>query len=210
MLRALGCVLIGLVLVTSACTSDDDQPEERDTTATPSPPALADVDTASVVVARVPFCDRITTEAVTTALGGEPSAPVTWASGDRVPVGDSDDVVHEFGCSWESGDGSGGGVSAWVFAPPVTAERAAALRTAAVKGRGCTEVTDTASFGEPGVTTRCVRPDGTFVGFRGLFGDAWLDCRVTAPEDADARSPELVGRAADWCAAVLYAAQAPA
>lgn len=210
MLRALGCVLIGLVLVTSGCTSDDAEPKDETTTPSPSPPALTEVDMAAVVVARAPFCDRISADQVTGALGDEPSDPVTWVSGDRVPVGEEEDVVHEFGCSWAGGEDSGDGVSAWVFAPPVTTDRADALRTAALEGRGCTELTDAASFGAPGVATRCERPDGTFVSFRGLFGDAWLDCRATAAPDSADTPAELADRAADWCAAVLDAAQAPA
>ena len=156
---------------------------------------LADVDTTSLVVARAPFCDAVDPAAVARALGEEPAEGSAYRSGQRIKVSDDvADVVHEFGCRWTAGDGV---AEAWVFVPPITRERAADLvRT------GCRGVQDPA-FGEPSTICRTQADGVTTYTFRGLFGDAWLTCRLVA-----AGQEETLDRAGRWCAAVATGASA--
>ena len=83
------------------------------------------------------------------------------------------DVAHEYGCSWRAADGTV--ASAWVFAPPVTAARAAEL---AARGRPRGRLP--AGHRRPGVR-RSVGRGATVaasIAFHGLFGDAWLSCSL--------------------------------
>ena len=157
---------------------------------------LADVDTTSLVVARAPFCDAVDPAAVARALGEEPADGSAYRSGQRIKLSDDvADVVHEFGCRWTAGDGV---AEAWVFVPPVTRERAADLvRT------GCRGVQDPA-FGEPSTICRTQADGVTTYTFRGLFGDAWLTCRLVV----QAGQEETLDRAGRWCAAVATGASA--
>ena len=161
---------------------------------------LADVDTTSLVVARAPFCDAVDPAAVSRALGEEPAEGSAYRSGQRIKLSDGTrggvaDVVHEFGCRWTAGDGV---AEAWVFVPPITRERAADLvRT------GCRGVQDPA-FGEPSTICRTQADGVTTYTFRGLFGDAWLTCRLVV----GAGQEETLDRAGRWCAAVATGASA--
>ena len=157
---------------------------------------LADVDTTSLVVARAPFCDAVDPAAVARALGEEPAEGSAYRSGQRIKLSDDvADVVHEFGCRWTAGDGV---AEAWVFVPPVTRERAADLvRT------GCRGVQDPA-FGEPSTICRTQADGVATYTFRGLFGDAWLTCRLVV----GAGQEETLDRADRWCAAVAAGASA--
>ena len=161
---------------------------------------LAGVDTTSLVVARAPFCDAVDPAAVARALGEEPAEGSAYRSGQRIKLSDgtrdgATDVVHEFGCRWTAGDGV---AEAWVFVPPVTRERAADLvRT------GCRGVQDPA-FGEPSTICRTQADGVTTYTFRGLFGDAWLTCRLMV----GAGQEETLDRADRWCAAVATGASA--
>ena len=157
---------------------------------------LADVDTTSLVVARAPFCDAVDPAAVARALGEEPAEGSAYRSGQRIKLSDDvADVVHEFGCRWTAGDSV---AEAWVFVPPVTRERAADLvRT------GCRGVRDPA-FGEPSTACRNQADGVATYTFRGLFGDAWLSCRLTV----GAGQEDTRDRADRWCAAVATGAAA--
>ena len=157
---------------------------------------LADVDTTSLVVARAPFCDAVDPAAVARALGEEPAEGSAYRSGQRIKLSDDvADVVHEFGCRWTAGDGV---AEAWVFVPPITRERAADLvRT------GCRGVQDPA-FGEPSTICRTQADGVATYTFRGLFGDAWLTCRLVV----GAGQEETLDRAGRWCAAVATGASA--
>ncbi len=157
---------------------------------------LADVDTTSLVVARAPFCDAVDPAAVARALDEEPAEGSAYRSGQRIKLSDDvADVVHEFGCRWTAGDGV---AEAWVFVPPITRERAADLvRT------GCRGVQDPA-FGEPSTICRTQADGVTTYTFRGLFGDAWLTCRLMV----GAGQEETLDRAGRWCAAVATGASA--
>jgi len=108
-------------------------------------------------------------------------------------------VSHEYGCSWTAGPSS---VAAWVFAPPVTVARARQLTRGAL-GPKCARLEHAPPFGAPGGATSCtLNTDTRLVEFRGLFGDAWVTCRLVFLPAAT----EVDERAAAWCAEVLAAA----
>ena len=186
-----------IALLGAGCSGSADSGPEP--TAAPSEAVdegtpLADVDTTSLAVARAPFCDAVDPAAVARALGEEPAEGSAYRSGQRIKLSDDvADVVHEFGCRWTAGDGV---AEAWVFVPPVTRERAADLvRT------GCRGVRDPA-FGEPSTICRTQADGVATYTFRGLFGDAWLTCRLVV----GAGQEETLDRADRWCAAVATAA----
>lgn len=188
-----------IALLGAGCSGSADSGPEP--TAAPSEAVdegtpLADVDTTSLVVARAPFCDAVDPAAVARALGEEPAEGSAYRSGQRIKLSDDvADVVHEFGCRWTAGDGV---AEAWVFVPPITRERAADLvRT------GCRGVQDPA-FGEPSTICRTQADGVTTFTFRGLFGDAWLTCRLVV----GAGQEETLDRAGRWCAAVATGASA--
>lgn len=162
---------------------------------------LSSLDTATLALARAPFCERIAASDVSAALGGTPEDGTAWSNGDPVTLPDgSTDVGHEYGCRWSLP--SGAAVAAWVFAPPVPPESAEALVTSAAATEGCTPVSGAPAYGSPSVTLSC----GPTVSFRGLFGDAWLVCEATSlPTPAGADAVERTGR---WCASVAVAAGA--
>jgi hypothetical protein len=197
--------ILAASLVLTGCSADDSSSSRP--TATPSEatdPAtqLADLDTTEIVVPRAPFCDRISPEAVTTVLGEEPGDASAHRSGQRVKVSDGvADVVHEFGCRWTAGDDA---AEAWVFAPPVTPQRARALVAQVDRRRGC-EAGETPAFGRP--TAACARRvEGHFsMSYYGLFGDAWLSCSLSL---SDEPKSTVADRAAVWCAAVATGASA--
>lgn len=199
-------VLAVALVALSACSSGSGDGDGGNTPAEPSVSPLASVDTEAMTVARAPFCDRVDDAQVTEALGGEAGEPQTWNSGDRIGVGaQAKDIVHEFGCRWPAASGRAA-ASAWVFAPPVTEEKAQRLQAAATSAKGCQKVPGAAAFGADSVTTRCQGANGDFVSYRGRFADAWLDCRLSPGRGDDLASPEFLKRADLWCSAVASAA----
>ncbi len=194
-------LVVGGVLVLREPEPEDGGDTAPRTAPEPAPAAtLADVDTTGLVVTRDAFCDALPEAAVADALGGEPTAADAYANGERAVLADGvEDVAHEFGCVWSTGTAE---VRAWVFAPPVSADDARALRKAALRTDGCRPSEDAAGFGDPTVALVCRTPDGPVVSYRGLFGDAWLACSV-----GGAGSREQVADRADrWCAAAALAA----
>ena len=199
--RATLAVVATLMITLSAagCSGSGDsgpEPTTAPSVALDEGTPLADVDTTSLVVARAPFCGAVDPAAVARALGEEPAEGSAYRSGQRIKLSDDvADVVHEFGCRWTAGDGV---AEAWVFVPPVTRERAADLvRT------GCRGVQDPA-FGEPSTVCRTQTDGIATYTFRGLFGDAWLTCRLVV----GAGQQETLDRADRWCAAVTTGAAA--
>lgn len=150
--------------------------------------SLAGYDTLHVGVHRQAFCGRIAAADVAHLVGASAHG-TSWSDGDKVPLGSTTDVAHEFGCSWTGADGRS--ISAWVFAPPVTPAQASSYAAAAAAG--CARVPGT--FGAASVGLRC----GSSYSFRGLFGDAWLVCSVSGPQ----ATADLAGR---WCISVVRAA----
>ncbi len=180
-----------------------------DTTPDREPPAyagtpLTDFDSRAAVVQRAPFCDRIHPEAVREALGGdgELTAYGNGESAEALPGGG--DVSHEYGCVYSGADGAD--ARAWVFAPPVPAEKAAAL-AATAPGKGCEIQPDAPAYGDPSVALVCRTRDGATASYRGLFGDAWLSCSLTLPAGSEnAGNRPLLERTGRWCVAVARAA----
>ena len=164
------------------------------------PVALADLDTTVLAAQRAGFCAVLTPDQVAAALGGEPAASTSYDNGERAEVAAGvADVAHEFGCSWTGADG--GEARGWVFAPPVTADRAQRLARAAARAEGCRRLPDAPAYGAASVAVVCAADGTRVVSHRGLFGDAWLVCSLSAP--ATTSRAELVERADRWCAAVV-------
>lgn len=165
---------------------------------------LAEVDTTVLAAGRSGFCSEITPEQVADALAGEPAASTAHDNGERVPIADGGaDVAHEYGCVWTAADDAA--ARGWVFAPPVTVKQAGRLARAAVRAPGCRRLPDAPAYGASSIAVVCADSGVRVVSHRGLFGDAWLSCSLSAPGVARA---ELVERADRWCAAVAVAATA--
>lgn len=196
--------LAGVLLALTGCT--DEEPEESSSSPTEQATPLTAVDTREVAVVRDAFCDRISGSAVEAAVGGEVAAMSTYDNGEPVTLADgSRDVAHEFGCEYRAGDRST--ARAWVFAPPVTPDRADELVASAEAERGCRVDGAAPAFGRPSVALVCTRGDVVEASYRGLFGDAWLTCTVeVAAGSVDDR--DLLARTGRWCVAALEAARA--
>jgi hypothetical protein len=201
------CVTVALVVAApllGGCTGSSDSSSPAPVSpsaATDRSTELADLDTSSLAVARQPFCDAVDQAAVDRALGGEAADVSAYRSGQRIKISDDvADVVHEYGCRWTAGDST---AEAWVFAPPITQERATTLAHQIERSRGCRRLPGAADFGRP--TAACSRHAGGAVvtSYAGLFGDAWLACSLTL---SGVRATVAATRADRWCAAVATGA----
>jgi hypothetical protein len=161
---------------------------------------LASIDTTTAVVRRGAFCDDVPDADAQADLDDTSPDLSTWANGDQLES--SQDVSHEYGCSWTAANGSV--ASGWVFAPPVTLERAQELVASAKSQPGCTPLPGAAPFGSPSVALTCTTGGTPTLSYRGLFGDAWLVCQLAAPRATDPAG--LAATADRWCATVLQAA----
>lgn len=194
-------VVVVLLLAVAGCTTSSGPAAPPPTS--PSPTALASIDTTKVGVARAAFCDRIPEAAVSEALGRAPADTRAWNNGDPLPFGVEGDIAHEFGCVFTAGKRS---ATAQVFAPPMTVARARALVRDSAGGK-CQRWREAPRFGSPSGGTDCTLNVGTrFVALNGLFGDAWLTCGLTS-ERTGWSDKQLPARTTDWCAAVLAAAR---
>ncbi|MBM9460844.1 hypothetical protein JK386_13125 [Nocardioides sp. zg-536] len=170
---------------------------------------LADFDTTTAVVRRAPFCERVARAAVEEALGEGAELTASYGNGETADAVPGGDVAHEYGCTFAAtpastpADGVAGSASAWVFVPPVTVQRATEL-VAAKPAAGCTVLPDSPAYGTPSVAQLCQTKTDRTVTHRGLFGDAWLTCRLTLPMQV--AQDELIERAGRWCVAVAQAA----
>lgn len=194
-----GSALGAVVLLAGALSSCSDTPPEP--APTPKPTPLASYDGTVVQVDRVSFCRRIPEDAVRDAVG----AGVTTAHyGNGEPLPGTDDLAHEYGCVFTGDDRTV--ARSWVFVPPVTPRRARQLVADAAKMPRCSP-TPAATFGKPAVGTVCRGSGSTTVTYRGLFGDAWLSCSVSAPGKGDTASDKaLVAKAGTWCVRVAETA----
>ena len=203
--------LTGLPVAAGVLVLGDDQPA-------PTPPeepaytstALADFDTSTVTIDRAPFCDGLPEEALTEALPGDVGWTVTtYDNGERARLGSGPkDVAHEYGCRVDGAGLPDGALEAWLFAPPVTRSRAAELVEEAVDAKGCSRQEQAPAYGAPSVAVVCPAGKRTSASFRGLFGDAWLACSVTARTPVPEQ--ERLDRAGRWCVAVAQAASSAA
>jgi hypothetical protein len=200
--RPLALALGATVLAVGIGVAVADGPDEpAPTTAAPSVP-LTDFDTTQLVAERAAFCADVPEDAVSEALGAEPVDEAAYGSGDRAELADRvRDVAHEFGCSWQGPDGSV--ARAWVFAPPVTPAAADALVADARKGEGCRADADAPAYGVPSLALVCETAGQRARSFRGLFGDAWLTCELSAP--VAVAPAALEDRAGRWCVGVALA-----
>ena len=183
--------------------ADNESPAAREEPQAYASTPLADFDTSVVALSRAPFCDRLPDQAVAEALGSEAGATTTYGNGESAEIAPGlEDVAHEYGCRIEGRRGAE--VRAWLFAPPVTRSRAADLVEEA-SGRGsCSRPAQAPSYGAPSLALICPVGDRRWASFRGLFGDAWLACSLSAP--ATLGEAELLDRAGRWCVAVAQAA----
>jgi len=201
-LRA-AAVLAAPVLLLGACTSDE--PDTSTAPSTPSTP-LASYATDSVALDRGPFCEDLSEAAVKDALGGTATSSTTYGNGDRARVtADVRDVAHEYDCTYTSADRTT--ARAWLFAPPVTVERAHDLARQARGGKGCRPQKDAPAFGQDSVALLCAGDSDVTASYHGLFGDAWLSCSLTVAKGTLA-DPELTDRTGRWCVQAAEAARA--
>jgi hypothetical protein len=191
------------VVLLAGCTTGSPEPDPASSGDTPvaEPTQLDDYDARAVAVERAPFCDRVSPTGIEHALDQAARSHRDWGNGDRFRLPDGTrTLAHEYGCEWVGGDGVT--ARAWVFVPPVTRGRAGRLVDDAVGGRCARTGSD--QFGTPSVATRCRTDEGVERSWRGLFGDAWLVCTLTAP----AASAPTDQRTSEWCVSVLDAARA--
>jgi hypothetical protein len=182
-----------------------DEPSPPPPTAEPfTTTPLSAFDTTGVAVTRGPFCERVDDRQVSAALGGDPTDSSSWRNGDSIEIANGvQDVAHEFGCRWTGADGTV--AQAWVFAPPVAADRARGMVRDASGTPGCQPGAGPA-FGDPTLALTCTTKAGEVrASYRGLFGDAWLQCEVVRPAGA---TWDVADRAGRWCVGVLQAAGA--
>ncbi len=205
----LAVVLTGLPVAAGVLVLGEDTPARKAAEPIPtySSTPLADYDTSVVALSRAPFCDQIPDEAFTQALQGDVGWTVSaYRNGQAAEMAPGlEDVAHEYGCRVQGAGAVSGEVRAWVFAPPVTRSRATALvdeasRTACARQKGAP------AYGAPSVALICPAGDRRWASFRGLFGDAWLACSMSAPTNVG--DEELLDRAGRWCVAVAQAASA--
>ena len=196
-----------LLVATAACSAQPTSQQPPSATAGPvsEPTSLGDYDTSTLTVVRSAFCDRVPDDAITAALGSdtgegsEVAEQKAWEPGGRLPG--TRDIADEFGCAWTAG---GTTARAWVFAPPITPERAEGLAAETVGsvgtvGRKCTPVRSAPPLGTRSVAQSCPLNTGSaLVGVYGLIGDAWVSCEISG----GAEDVEQVGA---WCVAVLEA-----
>lgn len=169
-------------------------------------PSVAGLGTTALPVRRAPFCEAVTDRSVADALAVSDGRRLpevrSYGDGDRARIIPGvRDVAHEYSCSWRAG---GVTARAWVFAPPVTAARARALRREANSAAGCSRPAAAAAYGTWSTELTCVSDGEREASYRGLFGDAWLSCSLTVRRAVPPR--QLADRADHWCAAVALAA----
>lgn len=199
-------------LVAAACvfSGGPDEPSPA------PPPSLANragrVDITGLTVPRTALCSVLDQKAVTAALDGPVEDTAHYDNGDEVEVSPGySDIVHEYGCSFTGRDGTTAKV--WVFARPVARHEARTLVRRARRGRDCAFPAAGRDFGTPGLTSVCevAGQEQTRARLEGLFGDSWVGCEISQPDDrAPERPKDLVRRAERWCTGVVATVGRPA
>ena len=167
----------------------------------PSPSrSTAPLGLSHLPVARILMCDALDDDSLVTALEGPVTTRDSYTNGDRVEIVPGvEDVAHEDSCRFGSGDAE---AQVWVFAAPVGTTEARRLVRETRAVRGCTFPGNVTGFGSPGVAGVCTvrrpgRSGSQEATFRGLFGDAWLSCRLST---AAGEQPDVVLQRTDrWC-----------
>ncbi|GAB3255619.1 hypothetical protein [Nocardioides dilutus] len=209
-MRHLVLVAAAAVLVTGAGVTAGTLLADGDEPTTSGPPSFSTTpldafDTSTLTVPRASFCHAVDPRQVEAALGGEPVDAQSYSSGDEVTLAEGvTDVAHEFGCTWVRADQ--GEARAWVFAPPVDADRARRLVREATAGRpqDC-QASPEPAYGAPSVGLLCTGEGGGRAAYQGLFGDAWLACELSS-KDPEVSGAELLRRTGAWCVGVALAA----
>ncbi|HEX4978335.1 MAG TPA: hypothetical protein VFV40_10765 [Nocardioides sp.] len=162
-------------------------------------PSPVDVDLSNLPVRRTLDCSVLDEDSVREALGAPLTLRQGYASGDRVEVAPGvSDVVAEHGCVFRSPRAD---ARVWVFSAPVGTAYARLLVREARRAPGCSPRPDETGFGDPTLTDVCTGGDpvtGTAT-LRGLFGDAWLTCRLAVEEEP---AEVVLDRAQRWCVEV--------
>ena len=180
---------------------DDPVEPERETAFRTTP--LDGFETTTLTVPRAGFCSAVDPRQVEAALGGEPVDAQSYDNGEEVTLAEGvTDVAHEFGCTWVRDDQSQ--ARAWVFAPPVDADRARGLVRAAARQKNC-QASPTPAYGSPSVGLLCTGEAGERASYQGLFGDAWLTCELSL-NDPEVTGTELLLRTGAWCVGVAKGA----
>jgi len=187
-----------IFLAVSGCGGADPKPV---TGPSAQPTPIARLDSASLHVVRVAFCDLVPKQAVRRALLATPTRARSWRNGDPLPDAGGQ-LGHEFGCRW---NGPHGRVArAWVFARPVSPAFARGLVRRAAKDPGCRTGAGP-GFGTPSVVQTCTPAGGTRrIRHAGLFDDTWLSCEVSG----HGKPADLRRRADAWCVSVANALNA--
>lgn len=177
-----------------------DRPE-----ASPGPGAttLREYDASGVVVPRTDFCDRIPHEVVEERLGPQVGTG-HYGNGDTAPVAPGvEDVSHEYNCTFTGTDGAR--LRVWVFAPPVSGQRARVVARSLRRDSECTHVPGAPALGAHSVALAC-DGDDRGASIHGLLGDAWLSCSWhPGGRRTGAGRRALVEQAGAWCVDVLAA-----
>lgn len=187
-----------------AAPADDAPGKGAPETGSPSPsvpdPTPIDVDLSNLPVPRtLADCSVLDHDAVRDALGAPVTLRRAYVSGDRVEVSPGvTDVVAEDGCVFRSPRAD---ARVWVFSAPVSTADARTLVREARRAPGCSSRPDETGYGDPSLTDVCADEDPARITatLRGLFGDAWLTCRLSV-EDEPKR--EVLDRAQRWCVEV--------
>jgi hypothetical protein len=172
-------------------------------TRTPSSTPIRKVDLSALPIARRPFCNLLPRSDVEEALAGPVTKATQYGNGSKTKMAPGlADVSHEYNCTFDGAHGSQ--VRVWVFAQPVQTGTAKFLARQALKTPGCQQAR-APKFGTPTAPTLCrtSSPKATVITLRGLFGQAWLSCQLTAPGRDDPKAAQQ--RADDWCVKVATA-----
>lgn len=183
--------LVAALLLASGCLEKG--PEEPTVVKTP----IGKLDTASTIIPRKAFCEKVPMKAVEAALTAPVDNAKEWTNGSQGTTGD---VAQEFGCEWKSADGFA--ARAWVYARPVTKQYAGEV-IAKTSTKALCRSPRPPKFGVPSQVQVCQLGGGVLrVRHAGLFGDAFLTCELSEPT-ADFRRLRL--RTGEWCVDVVKA-----
>ena len=192
-------VAVAAVVVDRPAAEPDPSPASQVPPTSPVPgTGPVELDVSRLPIPREPFCGNLDGAEVGRALAGDLEDASAYATGDTVRFAPGvRDVAHEYVCVFS---GSQAEARVWVFAAPVTRAEARRLVRQTRAVAGCREVRTGTAYGRPGITRLC-RERGEAgdeqweVSARGLFGDAWLSCQLTAADPGE----DVTRRAERWC-----------
>ncbi len=202
MLLLLVAVVAAAVTVAASFWWPDGSEQSGDSGPSSSAPSPsrgdAPIDLSDLPIARDLSCDALDDPAVAAALGGAVTARDAYTDGDRVELAPGlTDVAHETSCGFATDEAE---ARVWVFTAPVSTAGARDLVRDRRRQRGCTFPDLSTGFGTPGLVSVCTgtgRDRSVSATLSGLFGDAWVSCRLS---QRGAPIPDaVVARADRWC-----------